>query len=154
MPFTFAFYAGEGTYNQINQNLNFFPMSDSMLKQFLYEIKAWKRSLAYMQEDGIHLKYRLSEVVNDVGEGHRLEMAEDFHNSFIAEDDLIKVLREEVDEQDELLHKDLPAAEGSSLPKGMINNQARIRKDMARAELFFHKVKANFDAYLSNAFAD
>ncbi len=68
-------------------------MIDLKLKQIKHEVETWRRTLLYMQEENIHLKNRLSEVLKDRFDKKMLEVVEVFQSKFIMQDDLITSLK-------------------------------------------------------------
>ena len=73
------------------------------LEQLVFESDTWKRNLAFMTEENIRLKSRLSEILQKKMDKTLLPRAEEFHNSFLKHDDLIKVLRNDISGFDKYL---------------------------------------------------
>jgi hypothetical protein len=116
------------------------------LKQFRYESDAWKRLLAFMSEENIRLKNRLSEVLKDGFDDELLIKAEDFQTHFVKEDDLIRLLRNDIAELDKILVKDL-SVDGSIL-KSVERKFESIRNSISIAEKQFGHLKCEFSKYL------
>jgi len=73
------------------------------LRLLRQESDTWKRILEFMTEENIHLKNRLSEILKGDLEHDLLMTAEIFQNSFVREDELIRLLRKDVFAFDQLL---------------------------------------------------
>ena len=122
-------------------------MIDLKLKQIQYEVETWRRMLLYMQEENIHLKNRLSEVLKDRFDKKMLEVVEVYQSKFIMQDDLMNSLKNEV-----------AAIEESMYPKKNLylniihpseKNIAAIRNNLEVAEKMFAEIKTDFNHYLS-----
>jgi hypothetical protein len=121
-------------------------MPELKLKQLRYETDTWKRLLGFMQEENVHLKNRLSEVLKDKFDNNLLEEVEVFQANFLKEDELISFLRNEVAEIDSELVKDI-------FVDGKINKKLEkklnlLHKNLAIAEKRFGKMKLAFKNYL------
>lgn len=82
-------------------------MSATGIRQFQYESESWKRTLAFMTDEMIHLKNRLSEVLRGKIDATRLITAENFQTCFITQDDLIALLKSDIADFDKLLVKEI-----------------------------------------------
>lgn len=122
-------------------------MIDLKLKQIQHEVETWQRMLLYMQDENIHLKIRLSEVLKDRFDKKMLEVVEGFQSKFIMQDDLMNSLKKEV-----------AAIEESVYPKKYLSTIIKapsekvitaIRDNLEIAEKMFVDVRAAFNHYLS-----
>ncbi len=122
-------------------------MPDFKLMQLRYESETWKRSLEFMMNENVQFKYRLSDVLKNNVDKRRLNQLEEFQTSFIKEDDLINVLRNDVAE----LEKSLVCAtfEDDQLMKQVELKMKTIRNDIHNAEKMFGKLKSAFIVYLT-----
>jgi tRNA A37 N6-isopentenylltransferase MiaA len=122
-------------------------MPELKLKQLQYETNTWKRLLCFMQEENVHLKNRLSEVLKDRFNKNLLDEVETFQSNFIKEDELISFLRNEVAEIDGELVKEIFV--DGRLNKGMEKRIHQLRSNLSNAEKRFGKIKMSFNNYLS-----
>lgn len=121
-------------------------MQELVLKQIQYECETWKRLLAFMMDENVHLKNRLSEILK-TGEGTvTLQQIEDFQAGFLKGDELIKVLRSDVFELDRMLNKEL--FEDGITEKEIRKKLNKIRINIPLAERQFDKLKTDFNNYL------
>lgn len=122
-------------------------ITDLKLKQIQHEVETWRRLLLYMQEENIHLKNRLSEVLKDRFDKKMLQEVEEFQNKFIKQDNLITSLKKEVAIIEEYIHFK------KNLSLEIINpsekNIAGIRYNVEVAEKKFAVLKTGFNHYLS-----
>jgi hypothetical protein len=120
-------------------------MPETKLKQLRYTSNTWKHLLGSMTEENIRLKSRLSEILKGKCNNSLLEKAEIFQNSFIKEDELISLLRNDIAELDKLLEKALFEAgtmiEEAERKSGSLNNKIEI------AQKQFGKLKLEFSSY-------
>jgi hypothetical protein len=122
-------------------------MSDSKLKQLQYEADTWKRSLAFIKEENIWFKNRLSEILSDQFDKYLLGEADDFQSRFIKEDDLVGLLEKNVEEMDKLLVREI--FEDGRIMKEIDKKLKKLRANIAVAEDQFKRLKSDFNHFLS-----
>jgi regulator of replication initiation timing len=122
-------------------------MPELKLKQLQYESDSWKRLLGFIVDENIHLKNRLSEVLKDKFDNNLLEEVEGFQSSFIKEDELIGLLRNDVAELDKLLVREI--FEDGKIANEIDKKLNRLRNNITIAEKQFGKLKVEFNSYLS-----
>ena len=121
-------------------------MTELKLMQLRHEINTWKRMLSFMQEENVHLKNRLSDVLKDRFNKNLLDEVEFFQTNFIKEDEVIGLLKSEVAAIDNILKWDLITHENNLLIKKGIEN---VRNNIDAAEKDFTKISIDFNKYLS-----
>jgi len=102
--------------------------------------------LGFMQEENVHLKNRLSDVLKDRFNKNLLDEVEFFQTNFIKEDEVIGLLKSEVAAIDNILKWDLITHENNLLIKKGIEN---VRNNIDAAEKDFTKISIDFNKYLS-----
>jgi regulator of replication initiation timing len=122
-------------------------MPELKLKQLKYEADTWKRLLGFMMEENIHLKNRVSQILKDRFDENLLEEVEVFQSSFIKEDEMIGLLRNDVAELDKLLQKEV--FEDGIIIKNIESKLKKLRHNIKNAEKQFGKLKMDFNNYLS-----
>jgi hypothetical protein len=122
-------------------------MPELKLKQLQYETDSWKRLLCFMQEENVHLKNRLSEVLKDRFNKDLLDELESFQSCFIKEDELIGFLRNEVAEIDAEFVKEIFI--DGKINKSIDKKINLFRNNLLNAEKRFGKIKLSFNNYLS-----
>lgn len=125
-----------------------------LINQFQHENETWKRVLEFLKDENIILKNQLSGVLPNIAEGDdgSLEKIEYFQNHFVKEDEIIRLLRIELSEQGKLLIRD--TYEDGNLLKEVKNTQKKLRKEFEFAELYFNKLKYEFNDYLAEILND
>lgn len=121
-------------------------MTEHKLKQLQYESDTWKRLLAFMMDETIHLKQRLGEVVQQKEDNILLEKAERFQNRFLKEDHHIGLLRNEVADFDKLLMHEV--FEDGRIARLLEHRIKRIRGNLKNAEEQLSKLKHEFNSYV------
>ena len=121
-------------------------ITDLKLKQIQHEVETWKRLLLYMQDENVHLKNRLSEVLKDRFDKKMLEVIEVFQSKFIIQDDLINSLKKEVAAIEETLYPKTNPTENIAHPSE--KSIAAIRKNLQLSEKIFAGIKTDFNQYL------
>ena len=122
-------------------------ISNLKIKQFKYETSTWKRLLGYMQEENIHLKNRLSDVLKERFDKKMLDDVEIFQNNFIKGDDLIGLLKNELADIENSLLTDIFVDKEINKNIEMRIKKMRINIDMA--EKNFTRINNDFNNYLS-----
>lgn len=119
------------------------------ITQFRHESDTWKRYLQFIQQENNHLKTRLSQVLQHDTDEQFLERAEYFQSKFIAEDDTVNMLRQDIHELDNMLLKEIP--EDPSTVKELQKRLKKMHKDMEIVERQFSKLKSDFNLYLTES---
>ncbi len=125
------------------------PDTKSKIKQFQYESDAWRRVLVFLLQENAILKTRLAEVVreNNVS-GDFLEIAEQYQNQFIQNDQIINFVRLDIGELDNLLTRGLH--ENGLVVKTIARKQKKLRKELTTLETTFNEIKIQFNNYLAD----
>jgi len=121
-------------------------MPDTKLRLLRQESDAWKRTLEFMTEENIHLKNRLSEILKGDLDQDLLMTAEVFQNSFVREDELIRLLRHDVLAFDHLLMREI--FEDGAIINKVTNSYKAIRRNISESETQFNQLKHEFSNYL------
>lgn len=116
------------------------------LKQLQYESDTWKRILGFMMDENIHLKNRITDILKNGFDKNQLEGVEEFQNSFIKEDELIGLMRNEVAEFDKLMVREI--FEDGQIARDVYKKLNQLRHNIAVAERQFSKLKQEFNYYL------
>lgn len=122
-------------------------MTELKLMQLRHEINTWKRMLGFMQEENVHQKNRLSDVLKDRFDKKLLDGVECFQTDFIKEDEVISELKNEVGELEYMLHSEIINGEEHNFP--ITRRIENIRKHIDSAEKDFTKMNIEFNHYLS-----
>jgi hypothetical protein len=121
-------------------------MPELKLKQLQYESDTWKRLLSFMVEENVRLKNRLAEILKEQFNASLLEQVELFQSSFLKEDELIGLLRNEIVEFDKLLAREI--FEDGKIMREVEKKMIKLRNNIDTAEKQFGKLKAEFNSYL------
>ena len=127
-------------------------MIDLKIKQIQHEVETWKRLLLYMQEENIHLKNRLSEVLKDRFDKNMLEVVEVFQNKFLMQDYLMNNLKKEVASIEDTLYPKIISVKTTDNPSQ--KSISAMRNNIELAEKTFADIKSDFNHYLSENIND
>jgi len=116
------------------------------LQQFKHENESWKRMLEFMQQENVHLKTRLAEVLQKDVRKDFLEKAEYFQSGFLQFDERIAFLRRDISAFNKLFLTEL--FHNGHL-KELQLKQKQLRKEIETEEKKFNKLKGEFNHYLS-----
>ncbi len=103
--------------------------------------------MAFIIEENIWFKNRLSEILSDKFDKFLLEEADDFQSRFIKADELAGQLEKNVDEMDHLLVREI--FEDGRIMKEIDKKLKKLRANMAAAEEQFSRLKSDFNHFLS-----
>jgi hypothetical protein len=117
------------------------------LNQLQYESDTWKRFLAFMKDENVHLKNRLAEILKSSIDNNLLDDIENFYSGFLKEDELIDLLRIDVAELDRLLAREI--VEDGKLITRVDKKMKSLRNNIENAEQHFGRMKSEFISYLS-----
>lgn len=124
---------------------------ESLIDQFKHEHETWKRILGFLVEENINLKNRLSAILQNTEENGDLsfvERIEYFQNQFLKEDEIIGLLKLELNDQENLLERSM--YEDHRMLKEVQHKQKKLRTDVEYAEQRFNKLKFEFNNYLGD----
>lgn len=121
-------------------------ISKSKIRQLEYESDTWKRQLAFMTDENVHLKERLTETLKDKQQGPTLEEAEIFLNQFIEQDSVITILRNNVAEFDRLLKRE--RFEDGLLINAVVAKHTHLEEDLLIARKKFEDMKIRFNRHI------
>jgi hypothetical protein len=146
----YSFTAGENKRNLFdNYYVRFIQrdnMNEKVITQFRHETDSWKRLLEFLQQENGYLLTRLSDELKNEVDGDFLERAEYYQSRFIAENDLVKLLRKDIVELDLLLKQE-------EYIDGKINTAVRkykyLKTEMDKLESDFSKLKNDFTIFLT-----
>lgn len=109
----------------------------------------WLRSLDFIQQENIHLKNSLADILKIELSDGMLEDAEYFQNQFLNKDTVIALLRRDIAIQSQEIEKELHAKH--DIEKKSLKHQDKLRSDMEKMEKEFSKLKFQFNNYLSTS---
>ena len=115
--------------------------------QLRYESETWKRLLTFMLDENVHLKFRLSDVLQNNFDKQLLEELENFQGRFLKQDELISVLRNDLAGLDKLMVRSV--IEDGKIMKEIGIKMKKIRNHINNAERQFSRLKSEFIIYLS-----
>lgn len=122
-------------------------ISERKLKQLRFESDSWKRLLGFIQDENVHLKNRVADILKNDFNKDKLEDVEYFQSRFIKKDEMIRLLQNEVTELDDLL---LNQPNGNiEIIKDISRKQKRLGSNIKKSEKQFNKLKAEFNRFLT-----
>ena len=124
-------------------------MINLKLNKIQHEVETWRCLLLYMQEENIHLKNQLSEVLKDRFDKKMLQELEVFQTKFIMKNNLITSLEKEVAVIEEYIHSKKNLSIEIIDPSE--KNIAGIRNNLEIAEKIFSFLNSDLNHYLSES---
>lgn len=116
------------------------------LKQLQFEIETIKRLIAFLKDENVFLKNRISEILENDFDHSMLDMVDDFQTRSVNEDIWIEHLRKEALALDTLLLKDSPD-EGKQM-KVIELKLKRLNGELQTAQRQFIKLKAGLNSFI------
>lgn len=120
-----------------------------LISQYRHESETWKRYLQFIQQENNFLKTRLSQVLQNDTDIDFLERAEIFQNKFLSEDETVHLLRQDVHDMEDMLTVNYNETE--TVPAELVKKFKKLSRDMETVERQFHKLKTDFNAFVSDA---
>ncbi|HEY5406512.1 MAG TPA: hypothetical protein VIJ92_05485 [Ginsengibacter sp.] len=113
--------------------------------QLQHECKTLRRLLAFLKEENVLLKNRLSDILKDSFDKNLLGEAERFHNASIREDERMHLLRNDLASLESVL---ATTVHGKENINGEIDAMLReLRNNINIAENQFLKMQSDFNKY-------
>lgn len=116
------------------------------IKQFQEELATWKNMLHSRMEDNILMKNMLGDLLKVHYGINYLEEIEEFQNSFIREDEITDLLRNDVTRFDSLSYSQV--FKNEQLRESCKRRLKKLRKDMILTENHFCALIASFDDFV------
>ena len=136
-------------YDNLTMNDSFIKINDFRgikLKQAIFEISSIKRAIDFIMEENIHLKNRIAEILEYGFNNKMLVKLEIFQNSFISQDQLIGLLRNEVAQIEQKIHRE--AFSKDETMAELCSKLKKLQQSMEATENQFIKLKASFNDFL------
>jgi len=116
------------------------------LKQLQFEMETIKRLIAFLKEENVYLKNRISEILENDFDHGMLDTVDNFQTKSIQEDDLIEQLRKDTLELDKLLIRD--SVDGGKLIKQIDFKLKRLNTNLQTAQKQFVKLKVGLNSFI------
>jgi hypothetical protein len=119
----------------------------STIRQFKHESDTWKRRLEDLLRENVYLKDQLAERLNDSITGKDfLEVAEQYLNRFIPQDEIINLIRHDITVYDKLLAKE--GSMDKAIEEMIEQKNEKMRRELQMLDLTFHNLKVQFNNFL------
>lgn len=118
---------------------------NKIASQHQVRLEMWKRLLNSRKTENVMLKSRLANILKNNYTQNSLEEIEDFQTRFVTEDEMIDLLRKEVDELIRLQYRD--ELGNSNTEATWINIMNRLSKQIAISTARFNKLNTAFDEF-------
>lgn len=122
------------------------------VKHFQDLFLRWKQWLNSRMEENVLLKNKIAEILKNNFNQNSLEEIEEFQNEFIKEDELIHLLRSEVNELENHLH--LSILGNTELDQVFTTELESLQKDISCSITRFCILKASFDRFQKQTFTN
>ena len=114
--------------------------------QLQSESATWKRLLAFLIDENIHLKNRISEILKVDCDSRLLARLETFQTSFIYTDTMVAIIRNDVVEFDKRLGTG-PLDE-TFVSRNIAGSLQKMRRNISAADRTFKQRQTAFNNYL------
>jgi hypothetical protein len=112
-------------------------------KQLQCEVDAWLRMLIFLKEENVYLKTRLADIAQVRFDKNFLDEAEKFQASFINNDTIIALLKNDILTHSRLSARYTDLNNTYNIPA----NQKELREDMEKLEKEFRRLTVEFNNY-------
>ena len=121
-------------------------MPDPKIKQLQCQSESWKRILGFMREENAYMKDCVSELAKNEVHIDLLDKLEIFQNRFVKADELISLLRDEVNELENLLNRDI--FENGNMMKMADKRFRKVKANIETTQQDFAKLLQDFNNYV------
>ncbi len=118
----------------------------SGLDQYLHENLTWERALDFYKQENSFLKTRLAQVVDKNTDKAFIALAEYFNNRFIASDDYITDILQDIRNQKNTINDKMKV--NMAIEPKMEVLQTKLRREMERFETEINILKKEFNKQL------
>ena len=123
--------------------------TQSTIRQFQRESDSWKQRVEKLLYQNYYLKNQLTERLDEGNTGRAfLEVAEEYLNRFLAQDEIINLIRHDITVYDQLLVKGINVDE--PLQEIIEQKNEKMRMELQILDKTFHDLKIKFDNFLHN----
>lgn len=123
-------------------------MNNGEKGELIYENEGWRKQLAILEDENIHFKTRLADILKSDFVKSKLEELEYFQNRFLKMDEQLGLLKHEVREQ--LYHLRQEHFHVNGEYKKLIEVQRRLEVKIIIIKENFEKLSVEFNGYLNN----
>jgi len=123
-------------------------MNNGEKGELIHENEGWRKQLALLEDENIHFKTRLADILKSDFVRSRLEELEYFQNRFLKMDEQLGLLKHEVREQ--LYHLQQEHINGEY--KKVIEVQRKLEVKIIIIKENFEKLSVEFNGYLNTHF--
>jgi hypothetical protein len=123
-------------------------MTNGKRGELIYENEGWRKQLAILEDENIHFKTRLANVLKGNFRKDQLEDLEYFQNRFLKMDEQLSLLKHEVREQ--LYHLQQEHFHLNGEYKKALEVQKRLEVKIIIVRENFEKLSLEFNGYMSN----
>lgn len=125
-------------------------MTNGKRGELIHENEGWRKNLALLEDENIHFKTRLANILNGTFQKDQLEHLEYFQNRFLKMDEQLSLLKHEVREQ--LYHLQQEHFHMNGEYKKALDVQKRLEVKIIIVRENFEKLSVEFNSYMNNNF--
>lgn len=123
-------------------------MTNGEKGELIYENEGWRKELALLEDENIHFKTRLADILKNSFHRNQLENLEYFQNRFLKMDEQLVLLKHEVREQ--LYHLQQEHFHMNGEYKKAVEVQRKLEVKIIIIKENFKKLSIEFNGYLNN----
>lgn len=125
-------------------------MTNGKRGELIHENEGWRKQLAILEDENIHFKTRLADILKRSSHKDQLENLEYFQNRFLKMDEQLSLLKHEVREQ--LYHLQQEHFHVNGEYKRAVDLQKRLEVKIIIIQENFDKLSTEFNSYLEDNF--
>ena len=117
------------------------------LKQYQEEFSAWRRILAFIQQETATLKMRLSDMLSNSGLNNSVVgQAEEYQARILRKEEMVGLMRRDICELEKQLNK---AITSNQLDQELILKQKDLRREFRHVISAFNELKFSFNNFVA-----
>jgi hypothetical protein len=125
-------------------------MTKDRIIQVREESESWKRLLDFIQRENTTIKTRIADIMDGAIKDDTLAKMEAFQEQCIRKDELIRILKQDVNDFDKWLARTRP--DNESLFNTAVILQRELRSNVKSLSQRFHQLKFSFHDFVAENF--
>lgn len=124
-------------------------MNDIYLKQLIFEIESWKRTIDFIENEIIFMKGRMSQILREYPDDSLLNSIEQFQNKLLVQDKMIQIFRIDLGNQIQAVKNLL---NDTNFLMETLKRQKKFRSEIETAHSQFEKMRDEFYLFFCERF--
>jgi len=136
-------------FNETNYPIIAIMMNDIYLKQLIFEIESWKRTMDFIENEIVFMKGRMSQILREYPDNSLLNAIEQYQNWLLVQDKMIQIFRNDLEKQIQAVKS---LVKDTNLLMETLKRQKKFRVEIETAHSQFEKMRGDFYLFFCERF--